>query len=399
MFRYLWASAAASNLADGVLKVGAPLLAVTLTRSPTLVSLVSVAVTLPWLLCTLYAGALADRLDRRRIMVIANWLRGGALALTAVASLLDFMSLPLLLVALLLFGVCEVFADTAAQAVLPMVVERERLAAANGRIVAAQTIGGDFLGGPLAGLLVAVLPTAVFGAPALLYSVAGALLLGMRGRRFRPEVVSTAPLRVDIKEGLSYLWNDRVVRALAIAAGMLNTANAAFFSVFVLWAVGPESRIGLTSSAFGVAMTVLAVGALLGSLFVARFAAWAGEGRTLVITWLGNSLLLLVPVVLPSAYALFPAVFLIGITAASSNVVVVSLRQRIIPSALLGRVNSAYRLIGAGGMPLGAAVGGLLAEVFGLVAVFYAAVAVCVLAVAVARAGLRTRAFEPALAA
>lgn len=399
MFRYLWASAAASNLADGVLKVGAPLLAVTLTRSPTLVSLVSVAVTLPWLLFTLHAGAIADRMDRRRIMVIANWLRGGALALTAVASLLDFMSLPLLLVALLLFGVCEVFADTAAQTMLPMVVERKDLASANGRIVAAQTIGGDFLGGPLAGLLVAVLPTAVFGAPALLYSVAGALLLGMRGRRFKPEVVSTAPLRVDIKAGLSYLWNDRVVRALAIAAGMLNTANAAFFAVFVLWAVGPESRIGLTSSAFGVAMTVLAVGAVLGSLFVARFAAWVGEGRALMITWLVNSLLLLVPVVLPSAYALFPAVFFLGMTAASSNVVVVSLRQRIIPAELLGRVNSAYRLIGAGGMPLGAALGGLIAEVAGLATVFYTAVAVCVLAVAVARSGLKTRALEPALAA
>lgn len=399
MFRYLWSSAASSNLADGVLKVGAPLLAVTLTRSPTLVSLVSVAITLPWLLFALHAGAIADRMDRRRIMVIANWLRGGALGLTAVAAAVDVLSLPLLLVALLLFGVCEVFADTSAQAVLPMVAGRKELSKANGRIVAAQTIGGDFLGGPLAGLLVAVLPTAVFGAPALLYSVAGLLLLGMRGR-FAPATVSTAPLRHDIGEGLGYLWRHGVVRALAISAGLLNLANAAFFAVFVLWVVGPQSRIGLDSTSYGLVMTVLAVGAVLGSLLASRFAALAGESRALTIAWLGNSLLLLVPVLVPTAAALYPAAFFIGMTAASSNVIVVSLRQRIIPEALLGRVNSAYRLIGAGGMPLGAAAGGLLGELAGLPAVFFTSVAVCVAAVLIAWRGLTARPVtEPALAA
>lgn len=379
-FRYLWASTGASNLADGVLKVGAPLLAVTLTRSPTLVAMVSVVMTLPWLVFALHAGAIADRFDRRRIMLTANLLRGGALALVAAAASLHFMSLPLLLVAMLLGGVAEVFADTSAQSVLPMAVSKDDLPAANGRIMAAQTIGGDFAGAPLAGVLVGILPAAIFGAPALLYSVAGLLLLGMRGS-FRPVTVSSAPLGVDIREGLRYLWNHRVVRVLAISAGLLNMANAALFAVFVLWVVGPESRMGLSSGAYGLMMTVLAIGSVVGSLTVSRIAKVFGEGRTLVLAWLAGSVLLLVPVLFPSAIALFPVAFFLGLASLAGNVLVVSLRQRIIPEELLGRVNSAYRLIGTGGMPLGAAAGGLIAEAAGLPAVFYTTVAVCLVAV------------------
>ncbi|MCG5220478.1 MFS transporter [Streptosporangium sp. KLBMP 9127] len=385
-FGFLWSSTGLSNLADGVLKVGAPLLAVSLTRSPTLVSLVGAAATLPWLLCALHAGAIADRRDRRWVMTVANWTRTGALGLTAVLAALGHLSLPLLLAALLVAGVAEVFADTSAQSLLPMVVPRGRLADANGRIVGAQTVGNDFLGSPAAGFLVGVGAAAIFGAPALLYAAAGLLLLGMRGR-FRPENASTRSLRADIGEGLRYLRDHRVLRAVAISAGMLNTANAAYWAVFVLWAVGEQSPIGLTPGAYGLLMTAIAAGAVLGSLASGRALGLFGEKRTLVGTWLVNSLLLLVPVLVPLAWPTYAAAVLMGATGAASNVIVISLRQRLIPEQLLGRVNSAYRLIGMGGMPIGAAAGGVLGDLAGLPAVFVTAVAVCMLATAlVARA-------------
>nr|BFE82316.1 hypothetical protein GCM10020093_049170 [Planobispora longispora] len=191
-FRWLWASAALSNTADGIVLVGVPLITVTLTRSPFLVSLASMAVTLPWLLFSLHAGAFTDRRDRRRMMVTATWARAGALAVLAVAAWLGMLNLPVLLAGVLLLGVGEVFADSAAQAVVPMAVPRDRLTDANGKLVAAQTVGNNFLGAPLAGVLVgaggtaALGAAATLGAPALLYAAAGLALIGMRGR-FRVE--------------------------------------------------------------------------------------------------------------------------------------------------------------------------------------------------------------------
>jgi MFS family permease len=377
-FGFLLSSTALSNLADGVLKVGAPLLAVSMTRSPTLVSLAGAAATVPWLLLALHAGALADRLDRRRIMVVANVARAAVLSLAGLAALLGLLDLWVLLAAVLVSGMAEVFADVSAQSILPMTVPQNRLTRANGRVSTAQMIGNDFVGAPLAGLLVVTLPAVVFGAPALLYGAAGLLLLGMRGT-YRMDVprAQGRPLRRDIGEALRYLWSHRVLRSLAVTAGLLNLANAAYFAVFVLWAVGDGSRIGLQPGEYGLMTTAFAVGALPGSLLSGWAAGRFGEFRALVGCWLATSLLLIVPVAVPSPWTLYPTAVLWGVAGAAGNVLVISARQRLIPAELLGRVNSAYRLVGMGGMPLGAALGGVVAEFAGLGAVLVGATGVC----------------------
>jgi MFS family permease len=377
-FGFLLSSTALSNLADGLLKVGAPLLAVSMTRSPTLVSLAGAAATAPWLLLALHAGAIADRLDRRRIMVVANVARAAVLTLAGLAALLGLLDLWVLLAAVLLAGMAEVFADTSAQSILPMTVPQDHLTRANGRVSTAQMIGNDFVGAPLAGLLVVALPAVVFGAPALLYGAAGLLLLGMRGT-YRMDVprAQGRPLRRDIGEALRYLWSHRVLRSLAVTAGLLNLANAAYFAVFVLWAVGDGSRIGLEPGEYGLMTTAFAVGALPGSLLAGWAAGRFGELRALVGCWLMTSLLLIVPVIVPSPWTLYPTAVLWGVAGAAGNVLVISARQRLIPAELLGRVNSAYRLVGMGGMPLGAALGGVVAEFAGLGAVLVGATGVC----------------------
>ncbi|MFI6295036.1 MFS transporter [Nonomuraea sp. NPDC050790] len=418
-FRFLWSSSALSNLADGVLKVGTPLLAVTLTRSPAEVALAGVATTLPWLLLALPAGAVADRQDRRRIMVLANAFRAALLVAVAAFAWSGSLTLWILLGAVLLSGTAEVFADTSAQSILPMTVPSDRLAWANGRIVGAQTIGNDFIGSPLAGVLVAILPPAILGAPGLLYGAAGLLLLGMRGA-YRPAPAAPVPQRSpaphagaatvpashvpasgtgtagagdaaepyrrslagDIGEGLRYLWAHRFLRRLAVASGLLNVGNAAYFAVFVLWVVGPGSRMELSPAAYGLMMTAFAAGAAGGSFVGDRVIGWGGEGRTLVGSWLLSSVLLVAPVLAPHPAVLFPVAVLWGATNTWSNVIVISTRQRIIPEGLLGRVNSAYRLIGMGGMPIGAGVAGLVGEAWGVTSVLFASVAVCLSGVA-----------------
>ncbi|MEV0820570.1 MFS transporter [Nonomuraea rubra] len=380
-FAFLWSSTGLSNLADGVLKIGAPLLAVTMTRSPTLVSLVGAAATLPWLVLALHAGAVADRADRRRVMVGANLVRAALLATVTALAVLGLLNLWLLLAAVLLAGVCEVFADLSAQSVLPMTVRGEELTRANGRVSTAQMIGNDFVGAPVAGLLIVALPAAVFGAPAVLYGAAGLLLLGMRGTYRLPDPPARRPMRADIAEALRYLWGHRTLRSLAITAGLLNLANAGYFAVFVLWAVGDGSRIGLEPGEYGLMTTAFAVGAVFGSLLAGRAAAVFGELRTLVGNWMTTSVLLLVPVIVPSPWTLYPTAVLWGLVGAAGNVLVISARQRLIPAGLLGRVNSAYRLIGMGGMPLGAALGGVVAELAGLTTALVGATGVCLVAV------------------
>ncbi|TXK41757.1 MFS transporter [Nonomuraea sp. C10] len=379
-FGFLLSSTALSNLADGVLKVGAPLMAVSFTRSPALVALAGAAATLPWLLLALPAGALVDRLDRRRIMVAANAARAAVLAVATGLAALGLMNLWVLLAAVFLACVSEVFADTSAQAALPMAVPETELTRANGRVVGVQILGNDFAGAPLAGLLVTVLPAAVLGAPGLLYGVAGLLLLGMRGRFLAPRA-APRPVAGEIAESLRYLWSHRFLRTLALSAGLINTAGAAYFGVLVLWVVGDGSPMGLAPSGYGLMLTVFAVGALAGSLVAGRAGRLAGDAPAFVMLWAVCALAHLVPVLLPVPWLLYATAVVWGVSGAAANVLVISTRQRIIPGELLGRVNAAYRLLGMGGMPLGAALGGLAGEVAGLPAVFAGATVVQLLAV------------------
>src|SRR5689334_679327 len=153
-FWWLWTSSGISNLADGVLKVALPLVAIRYTDSPTLIAGLTFALTLPWLLFALPAGALADRLDRRRAMLGANLARAALLGALAVAVVLDLGSIWLLYAVALLIGVSETLYDTSAQSILPLVVPRERLSRANGRLYAAELAANQFVGPPLGGVLV-----------------------------------------------------------------------------------------------------------------------------------------------------------------------------------------------------------------------------------------------------
>ncbi|MGW5156814.1 MFS transporter, partial [Nonomuraea wenchangensis] len=343
-------------------------------------------------------------------MAAAGVVRAVALAVAALLAASGALDLWVLLAAVLAAGVAEVFADTSAQSLLPMTVPASQLTRANGRVSSAQQIGNEFAGAPVAGLLVGLLPAAVFGAPALLYAAAAALLLGMRGT-YRPARNTTpggdpatdgparrsasGPLLREIGEALRFLLAHRVLRSLAITAGLLNLANSAYFAVFVLWAVGDGSAIGLPPEGYGLMMTAFAAGAVLGSLLAERIAGAFGEFRALTACWLVSSVLLLVPVVAPSAWALYPTAVLWGVSGAAANVLVISTRQRLIPQELLGRVNSAYRLIGMGGMPLGAALGGVVAEFAGLPAVLLGSIGVCLLGVGLVRHALRDRISRP----
>lgn len=189
-------------------------------------------------------------------------------------------------------------------------------------------------------------------------------------------------MRTDAVEGLRFLWGHRVVRPLLLTGTVLNFTSAGYFAVFVLWVVGPGSRVGLDPALYGVLLAALAVGAVLGAATAERLLRRFTEARLITGAWLANTLLLLVPVLVPDPRAIGLCCALLGFTNMVGNVVNQSMRQRLVPERLLGRVGGVSRTISYGSMPLGAVLGGLVGEVFGLPTVFLGAVGlslVCVL--------------------
>ncbi|MFL6130060.1 MAG: MFS transporter [Mycobacteriales bacterium] len=368
-FWRLWTSSALSNLADGIVKVSLPLVALRFTSSPTLIGGLAFAVTLPWLFFALPAGALADRLDRRRLMLGANAVRALTLGVLAAAFAAGVGSIWVLYAVALCLGTAETLYDTAAQSILPQVVPRDRLSRANGRLIGAEITANEFVGPPLGGFLVLAGAVTAFATPAGLWAVAIGALLLVPGP-YRVDRVGRSTLRADVAEGLRFLWRHRLLRTLAGMVGTFNFASNAAWAVLVLYAVGPKSAVGLSEPAFGALLATSAAGMLAGSLVAERVEARLGRARALLAATIGCALLVAGPALTSNAVLIGTAFFVSGTCSAVWNVITVSLRQRVTPDRLLGRLNSGYRLVAWGSRPLGALAGGLLAQALGVRAVF-----------------------------
>lgn len=395
-YRRLLAANVASNLGDGIALVALPWYASTLTDDPVAIAAVTVAGRLPWLLLALLAGVAGDRVDRRRLMVTASGAKAAVLTALAALVALDVGSVPVVLAVALAIGTCEVFVDNTNQTMLPRIVAPARLERANGTMWAAEEVANRFAGPALGGLLIAVSLAAPFAAQALLTACAVALLVRLRGD-FRPRGGPTAhpPVRTMLADGLRWLWRHRLLRTLAVVLGLLNAAGAAEGAVLVLFA---QDVLGLGSGAFGAVLTAVAVGGVLGAQVGPWLAARISPGATIGGVIAAQAALYAATALVPVVPVFAVAAALIGFTSVWWNVVTVSLCQRIIPDPLLSRVNSAYRTLGWGMIPLGAAGGGALVALtepslgreWALRTPYLAAAAVCAALLVVARRSLTT---------
>lgn len=365
-YRRLWAASAVANLGDGVFQVAIALLAVRLTRSPLLVSGVALAARLPWLFLALPAGAWADRWDRRHTMLRMNAARVVLLGGLALAVASGAASIALLYVVALGLGCAEVLFDTSSQTLLPAVVgSKDDLSKANGRLFAVEMVMNQFVGPPLGGLLVAASVAVAIGTGAGLYGLALVALALLPGTYRTARSGAPTTLRADIAEGLRYLFGHRLLRTLGLLLGAQNLLFTAQGAIFVLFAVSDDG-LGLSELGVGVLLTFGAVGGLVGSLVAAPVERVLGRTRVLAVALVVGGISLGLPGLVPHVGVAAATSVTAGIAAVLWNVVTVSLRQRIIPDELLGRVNSGYRLLGWGTMPIGAALGGLVGEALGV---------------------------------
>lgn len=377
-FSLLLTASASSNLADGTIKTSLPLIALRWTDSPMLVSGIAAFSTLPWLLFALPAGLLVDTLDRRRAMIVANCLRALTLLIIAVLVVSGGESIWVLYAAAFVLGCAETVHDTAAQSLLPGVVGHEVLERANGRLSAAEVTTNTFIGPPLGGFLVAT--TVVLGmvAPAALWVLAIVAMLGLHVAKTPPES-EREPWRSELTRGMRFVWSNPLLRPMALMVGACNLATSAFLATFVVYAVGSTSTLGASEVQYGALLAVAGAGSLLGALGAAKIATAMGRGRLLAATLMGISLFVGAPSILGTLPLIFAAFLLGGAAVATWNVVTVSFRQRITPDHLLGRVNSFYRLLTWGTIPLGALLGGTIGELLGLQTTFMVAAVVAAL--------------------
>lgn len=361
----LWVASAHSNLADGIFRVAIPLLAVQYTNSPALVAGVAFVYSLPWLLFALYAGALVDRWDRRLTMRNINVIRVGIFTLIVAALIAGFDNLPLLYAAALALGVAETLYDTSAQTIVPKLVEGEQLSKANSRLYIAEVAANGFLGPALGGLLVGVSVVLAFGASGLTYLAALLALFFISGRFRAERTTRKTSLHSEIREGLTYLLRNRVLCTLAIIGGVTNMMWFAWQSVLVLYVVDP-GPMGMNEFGFGILLACGSAGSVAGAFFTDRVQLLIGRAWTLRASVIGWGVWLLGPALSDDVWVIGGLIILGSASAMWWNIVTVTWRQHVVPEHMLGRVNSVYRMLAWGGMPLGAAFAGLFSEVLGL---------------------------------
>ncbi len=372
--RRLIAASACSNLADGALQTVMPLVALSITRDPGAFATVALVGRLPWLLVALPAGALVDRWDRRRTMVLVNAARVVLLGALTVVVAGGGQQLWMLCAAAFALGVGETLFDTAAQSIVPTLVrDPNRLEQANSRLYAVELTANQFVGPAIGGIVAGLALAGGIGASTAAYLIGTVVLTTIAGT-FRARPATTAAprttIRHDIADGMRYLAHHRLLRALAVVVGISNLSSNIAFTVFPLYAVSP-GPMGLSSAGFGFLLAALAVGSVAGTFLAAPLTRRLGQRGTLLVAMTASAAMFAVPALTANVVAIVAGFVGASSLAVSWNIITVSLRQRIVPDHLLGRVNAGYRLFAWGTMPVGAGLGGLIASQVSLTAAFW----------------------------
>ena len=371
-FRWLLASSWVSNLGDGIAIAAGPLLVASLTHDAFLVALAALLQWLPPLVFGLYAGALADRLDRRLIVVTVDLLRAVVLVLLALSVVSGTVSIALVLVAMFLLGTAEVFADNTSGTLLPMLVRREDLALGNARLQTGFITVNQLAGPPIGAALFAAGTALPFVTQAVLVALGAVLVsrivLPAHGRDRSTE----RHLRADIAEGFRWVRHHAAVRTLVLTIFVFNITFGAAWSVLVLYAT---RHLGMGAIGFGLLTTISAVGGLIGTMSYGWITRRVSLGDLMRIGLVIETFTHLALALTTRPWVAMVIFFVFGAHAFIWGTTSITVRQRAVPSELQGRVGG-VNLVGVyGGLVVGSGIGGLLAQHWGVTAPFWFAFA------------------------
>jgi MFS family permease len=366
-FRWLLSAALINNVGDGVVIAAGPLLVAAQTRDPFLVSLALFSEYLPVFLFGVVGGVLADRFDRKRMVIVANLGRSIVLAALVLTILTGTVNIALILLALFALGTAETFADSASSTLIPGLVARSDLGIANSRMQGAFLLTNQLLTPPIGAFLFAIGMALPFATNAACFAL-GAVLISRVVTSPRERPTKGIGFRAELIEGLRWLVAHPPMRTLALTILTFNVTFGAAWSVLVLYA---SDRLGMNEVGFGLLTTAIAIGGAIGSVLygplerrfsladIMRVGLLIETATHLVLALTTSQQIALATLVVFGAHA-----FIWGTT---STVV----RQRAVPDELLGRVGGVYRVAIVGGMVIGTPLGGVIAKGFGLTGPFW----------------------------
>jgi MFS family permease len=366
-FRWLVGSAWAGNLGDGIGLAAGPLLVATQTSDPLLVAMAGLLQRLPWLLFGLYAGVLADRVDRRLLVIAVDLVRAGVLVVLTTALVTEHVNVTVVLVTMFLLGTAEVFVDTTTNTLLPMLVDKRDLGIGNARLMTAGITMNQLVGPALGAVLFAAGTALPFVVQALCLAF-GAVLIS---RMVVPPLVRPAGpshLGRDIAEGFRWTWGNGAVRTLTVTIVLFNVTYGAAWSVLVLYAT---QTLDMGPIGFGLLTTVGAVGGLVGTAAYDWLERHASLATIMRVGLLVETFTMLGLAVTTTPWVAMTILFVFGAHAFIWGTTSRTVRMRAVPAELQGRVGSLYSIGVFGGIVAGQAVGGVVAKVWGITGPFW----------------------------
>lgn len=362
------ASSWSSNIGDGIALAAGPLLVASQTRNPTLVALAALLQSLPWLLFGLYAGAVADRLDRKVVIVTANTLRVLVVLVLCGFVVTDHVSIGVVLVTIFAHATCEVFADTTASTLLPMLVPRDDLRLGQVRLQAGFLTANQLVGPPVGAFLFA----AGIVWPFLTQAVLVALALVMVSRIELPSggVRGEVDTHVwgDIRDGLRWVRHHAAMRTLALVILAFNVTWGAAWSVLVLYSL---DHLDMGAVGFGLLTTASAVGGAVATVGFDRLSDRFSLAALMKACLLAEVVTHLALALATTGWMAIGIMTVFGAYAFTWGTVSNTVRQRAVPTAYQGRVGSVYMTGLFLGLVIGQAIGGPIAERWGLTAPFW----------------------------
>jgi len=337
-FNRLWASSLVSNLADGVLIAAAPLLAITLTDSTVLISVIGAMVMLPWLLFAMPIGVMVDRVDRRFILASSNAIRSAIIGVMALGIATDRVT-----IYWLIFSAFE---------------------KGNSRLQISQTVIQGFIGSPLSGFLYALAIWLPFFINSIGYAVATLLALSipiqyLQDVRTESSKENKPGFIEDIKFGIKYLYNHKVLRRLVLTTATIGVCYSMGTATMVLFII---KELELTPKYFGVILTIQGLGALLGAIVAPKASKKFGRSIMMTLGITGSSVILLAQGFAPNIYVFVALATMGGFAIAQWNILLMATYQSVIPNELYGRIHGTRRTLVWGMMPIGSLLGGVLAH-------------------------------------
>lgn len=366
-FRWLLAASWVSNVGDGIIVAAGPLLVASETRNPSLVAVAAMLQYLPWPLFGLFAGVVADRVERRRLIAAANASRVAVLLVLAGTIVSGTVNIAVVLGAIFLVGIGEAFADTASQTLLPMVVGKAHLGIANARMTTGIVTLNQLAGPPIGALLFGLGRSVPFASQMACIALSAVLVLRIQLPSY-PRKQRSPSVRADIVEGVRWLWQHAAVRTLTLTIVTFNVTFGAAWSVLVLYSL---ERLHMGQVGYGLLTSALACGGIVGTFSYGWLERHVSLGNIMRGGLVIETLTHLVLALNTSAAVALGVFFVFGAHAFVWGTTSTSVRQRAVPTEVQGRVASVYLIGMTGGIVVGSALGAVIAGRWGVTGPFW----------------------------